>query len=65
MQDENGQKVTLFIVPAEERLKLDTAFADAKYKGQGFQSADAYMLLVGEQHSDLNYVKREIEQTFI
>ncbi|MDP5145953.1 DUF3379 domain-containing protein [Shewanella sp. ULN5] len=65
MQDENGQKVTLFIVPAEERLKLDTAFADAKYKGQGFQSADAYMLLVGEQKADLNYVKREIEQTFI
>ncbi|UJF23179.1 DUF3379 domain-containing protein [Shewanella sp. OMA3-2] len=65
MQDENGHKVTLFIVPAENRLTLDEAFSDAKYKGQGFKFAGAYMLLVGEQQSDLNYIKREIEQTFI
>ncbi|MGZ9897728.1 DUF3379 domain-containing protein [Shewanella gaetbuli] len=65
MQDENGEKVTLFIVPAEKRLKLEEAFADSKYQGQGFKTADAYMILVGEEGSDLNFVKNEIENTFI
>ncbi|QIR15020.1 DUF3379 domain-containing protein [Shewanella aestuarii] len=65
MQDEYGQKVTLFIVPAENRMKLEQMFADNHYKGQGFKTAGAYMLLVGEQHSDLEHVKQEIKQSFI
>ncbi|WP_394129831.1 DUF3379 domain-containing protein [Shewanella maritima] len=65
MSDEHGKKVTLFIVPTEERFKLESSFADSQYKGKGFESADAYMLLVGEEDSDLDYVKREVEQTFI
>ncbi|MDB2386411.1 DUF3379 domain-containing protein [Shewanella sp.] len=64
MQGESG-KVTLFIVPLEERMVLEEAFADNKYKGIGFQTDNAYMLLVGEKSSDLNFVKNEITQTFI
>lgn len=64
MQGEQG-KVTLFIVPLEDRLVLEEAFADSKYKGMGFETDNAYMLLVGEQSQDLNFVKNEIKQTFI
>lgn len=64
MQGESG-KVTLFIVPLEDRMVLDEAFADNKYKGMGFETDNAYMLLVGEGAEDLNHVKNEIKQTFI
>ncbi|MCL1051650.1 DUF3379 domain-containing protein [Shewanella abyssi] len=64
MQGEQG-KVTLFIVPLEDRMVLEQAFSDSKYKGLGFTTDNAYMLLVGEKHDDLNYVKNEIKQTFI
>ena len=64
MQGESG-KVTLFIVPLEDRMVLDEAFADNKYKGMGFETDNAYMLLVGEGSQDLNHVKNEIKQTFI
>ncbi|NKF51137.1 DUF3379 domain-containing protein [Shewanella sp. WXL01] len=65
MDDNQGNKVTLFIVPVENRMQLQEKFADDKYQGMGFESADAYMLLVGEQGSDLKQVQKEIEQTFI
>ncbi|MGX9462618.1 DUF3379 domain-containing protein [Shewanella sp. A14] len=65
MADENGNKVTLFIVPIESRMVLEEAFADNQYKGQSFQTADAYMVLVGEPTSDLDFVKKEVENTFI
>jgi hypothetical protein len=58
-------KVTLFIVPVEHRMVLEEAFADNKYKGRGFVKDNAYMLLVGETSEDLNFVKKEVEQTFI
>ncbi|MFT5790474.1 DUF3379 domain-containing protein [Shewanella sp. Choline-02u-19] len=64
MQGEHG-KVTLFIVPLEDRMVLEEAFADNKYKGMGFETDNAYMLLVGEEIQDLNYVRNEIKQTFI
>ncbi|MBB1318295.1 DUF3379 domain-containing protein [Shewanella sp. SR43-4] len=65
MADENGNKVTLFIVPIEKRIVLEEAFADNQYKGQSFQTADAYMVLVGEPASNLEFVKKEVENTFI
>lgn len=64
MQGEQG-KVTLFIVPVEQRMVLEEAFADTKYQGMGFRSGDAFVILVGEQQADLNYVKQEIKQSFI
>lgn len=64
MQGEHG-KVTLFIVPLEDRMVLDEAFADNNYIGKGFATDKAYMLLVGEDTADLGYVKEEIKQTFI
>ncbi|MGS0682259.1 DUF3379 domain-containing protein [Shewanella sp. 125m-7] len=64
MQGEQG-KVTLFIVPLEDRMVLEDAFADNKYQGMGFTTDNAYMLLVSEQSQDLNYVKNEIKHTFI
>jgi len=64
MQGEHG-KVTLFIVPLEDRMVLDDAFADNKYIGKGFTTENAYMLLVGEDTADLSYVNEEIKQTFI
>ncbi|MEC4728907.1 DUF3379 domain-containing protein [Shewanella sp. D64] len=64
MQGEHS-KVTLFIVPVEHRMVLEAAFADNKYKGNGFVKDNAYMLLVGETSEDINFVKKEVEQTFI
>ncbi|ACA87306.1 DUF3379 domain-containing protein [Shewanella woodyi] len=64
MQGEHS-KVTLFIVPLENRMVLEEAFADNKYKGNGFVTDNAYMLLVGETSEDVNFVKKEVEQTFI
>lgn len=58
-------KVTLFIVPIEDRMVLDQSFADNKYQGQGFETDNAYMLLVSENYENLSYVKKEIQQTFI
>ncbi|GGJ01266.1 hypothetical protein GCM10007978_43610 [Shewanella hanedai] len=64
MQGEHS-KVTLFIVPVEHRMVLEAAFADNKYKGNGFVKDNAYMLLVGETSEDVNFVKKEVQQTFI
>ncbi|MGB0894202.1 MAG: DUF3379 domain-containing protein [Parashewanella sp.] len=58
-------KVTVFIVPAEERMKFERTFSDKNYQGMGFEKDGSYMLLVGEEQQDLNYVKKEIEGTFI
>lgn len=64
MQGEHS-KVTLFIVPIEHRMVLEAAFADNKYKGSGFVTDNAYMLLVGETSEDINWVKKEVGRTFI
>ncbi|MBE8166965.1 MAG: DUF3379 domain-containing protein [Shewanella sp.] len=64
MQGDHG-KVTLFIVPAEDRMKFEKSFSGDKYKGMGFEKDGAYMIMVGENQSDLNFVKKEIEGTFI
>ena len=64
LQAEKG-KVTLFIVPIEKRMVLDNTFADGKYQGVGFEASDAYILLVGEDKTDLSFVKDEIKNTFI
>ncbi|MDH0448087.1 DUF3379 domain-containing protein [Shewanella bicestrii] len=64
LQAEKG-KVTLFIVPIEKRMVLDNTFADGKYQGMGFEAGDAYILLVGEDQTDLSFVKDEIKNTFI
>ncbi|ABE54806.1 conserved hypothetical protein [Shewanella denitrificans OS217] len=64
MQGAHG-KVTVFIVPIENRMVMEEVFADNKYQGLGFQAAGSYMLLVGEQAQDLNQVKSDIENTFI
>ncbi|MCH4293978.1 DUF3379 domain-containing protein [Shewanella sp. 3B26] len=58
-------KVTLFIVPLEERMQLDEQFADNHYQGLGFKTDEAFMLLVGEQASALEAAKKEIRQSFI
>ncbi|MBT1446314.1 DUF3379 family protein [Shewanella sp. JM162201] len=60
-----GGKVTLFIVPIEERMQLETQFADAKYQGLGFKTKEAFMLLVGEQGSALKEAAKEVRQRFI
>ncbi|WP_076537181.1 DUF3379 domain-containing protein [Shewanella sp. UCD-KL21] len=64
MEGQNG-KVTLFIVPAENRMVTEETFADQHYQGLGFQTAGAFIMLVAEQAKDLQFVKSEIEQTFI
>ncbi|EGM69512.1 DUF3379 domain-containing protein [Shewanella sp. HN-41] len=64
LQGEQG-KVTLFIVPLEKRMVLNQTFADAKYQGMGFETADAFILLVAEDQADLRFVKEEIKNTFI
>ena len=60
-----GGKVTLFIVPEEKRMQVEKSFADKNYKGMTFKKDGAYMVLVGEDKADLNYVKKELEGTFI
>lgn len=64
MQGENG-KVTLFIVPTEERMALESQFADNHFQGLGFSRGDAFLLLVGENQQDLQFAKQELNQTFI
>lgn len=58
-------KVTLFIVPLEKRMVLEDNFADNRYQGIGFETADAFILLVGEDQADLSFVKNEVKNTFI
>jgi hypothetical protein len=58
-------KVTLFIVPLEKRMVLDKTFADGKYQGMGFETPDAFILLIGEDQADLSYIKDEIKNIFI
>jgi hypothetical protein len=64
MQGEKD-KVTLFIVPFEKRMQLRERFADDYYQGLGFQTQEALMILVGEQASDLDEVKRHLQHSFI
>ena len=58
-------KVTLFIVPEEERMHFKPSFEDDKYQGIIMKKDGTYMILVGENKTDLNYVKKELEGTFI
>ncbi len=64
IQGEHG-KVTLFIVPAEDRMVLEQAFANNKYQGRGFKTDNAYMLLVSEKNANLSNVEKEIKKIFI
>ncbi|MBM7073093.1 DUF3379 domain-containing protein [Shewanella sp. 202IG2-18] len=64
MQGQDG-KVTVFIVPEEKRMQFEKSFSDKKYQGMTFKKDGAYMVLVGEDKADLNYVKKELEGTFI
>ena len=64
MQGKDG-KVTVFIVPEEKRMQFKKSFTDKKYEGMTFKKDGAYMVLVGEDKADLNYVKKELEGTFI
>ena len=64
MQGKQG-KVTLFIVPLEDRMVLEEAFADNRYQGVGFKSDNAYVLLVGEHAMDLDFVRDEVKESFI
>ncbi len=64
MQGENG-KVTLFIVPTEERMALESQFADNHLKGLGLSKGDAFLLLVGENQQDLQFARQELDQSFI
>lgn len=64
MKGKDG-KVTVFIVPEEDRMKFEKSFADKKYEGMTFKKDGAYMVLVAEDKADLNYVKQELEGTFI
>lgn len=58
-------KVTLFIVPVEERMQLPTQFADNRYQGIGVKTEDAYLLLVGEEKSALEHLEQNLLQSFI
>ncbi|WP_372870700.1 DUF3379 domain-containing protein [Shewanella sp.] len=58
-------KVTLFIVPLEQRMQLDEQFADNHYHGLGFKTEEAFMLLVGEQASAVQAAEKAIRQSFI
>ncbi|MCL1042233.1 DUF3379 domain-containing protein [Shewanella marisflavi] len=64
MQGKQG-KVTLFIVPLDDRMVLEEAFADKRYQGMGFKSENAYVLLVAEHAKDLDYVRDEVKESFI
>ena len=64
LQGQQG-KVTLFIVPVEKRMVLEHTFSDSKYQGIGFETAEAFILLVAEDQADLRFVKEEIQNTFI
>ncbi len=64
IQGKDG-KVTLFIVPEDKRMRFEKTFTDKKYQGMMFKKDGAYMILVGKDKADLNYVKKEIEGTFI
>jgi hypothetical protein len=46
-------------------MVLNQTFADTKYQGMGFETADAFILLVAEDQADLHFVKEEIQNTFI
>jgi hypothetical protein len=46
-------------------MVLDKTFADGKYQGMGFETPDAFILLIGEDQADLSYIKDEIKNIFI
>lgn len=64
LEGENG-KTTLFIVPLEERMHLNEQFADNNLQGLGFRTKDAFIMLVGEKHAQLDNLKQAIRQDFI
>ncbi|MCG9696286.1 DUF3379 family protein [Shewanella sp. Isolate11] len=64
MQTEQG-KVSVFIVPKEQRMTLAPSFADKRYQGMGFNADNAYLVLVAENKNELSDVKEEIKQAFI
>ena len=56
---------TLFIIPSEQRMTLENEFADNHFQGLGFSKGNTYMILVGENLSDLQTAKSQINRSFI
>ena len=57
--------VAVFIFPQESRMSLQKTFADGTYQGEAFEKGDAYLILVGKGQQDINYVKKEVDNTLI
>lgn len=58
-------KVSVFVIPHDDRMTLNNQFADNSNKGIGFSVGKAYLLLVSNNGKSLTQAKREIEQSFI
>ncbi|RLV60360.1 DUF3379 domain-containing protein [Parashewanella curva] len=65
MQNKTGGQVTVFIIPNEDRMIAKSNFEKDGFEGMTFDQNGNYMILVGKDQQDLNYVKKEIKDTFI
>ncbi|MBV7315000.1 DUF3379 family protein [Shewanella sp. NIFS-20-20] len=61
----NGEKVTVFIVPQNERFQLASYFNDAELTGASYNAGNAYMLLVANNNEALNDTRSRLETSFI
>lgn len=65
MQDTNGEKVTVFVVPHTDRLTLEDSFGDGKMSGQMFNTNHASIVVVGEKETALEEVKFKLMQNML
>lgn len=57
--------VAVFIFPDESRMQIQQTFADGSYQGEAFKQGDAYLILVGKEQQDIEFVKKEVQDTLI
>ncbi|MGL4472898.1 MAG: DUF3379 family protein [Shewanella sp.] len=62
---QGDQKVTLYIVPKDERFQLASNFNDDDYIGAAYSTPNAYMLLVANNQQALITTRSHIETSFI
>jgi hypothetical protein len=58
-------KMSVFIVPENEKLPLSNTFTDGKFIGTGFTSRHANIMVVGDKDSDLFHMEEKLKQSLM
>ncbi|GAB5380706.1 MAG: DUF3379 domain-containing protein [Aliiglaciecola sp.] len=65
MEDTDGSKYVVFVVPHSDKLKLEEEFSDDKMTGQTFNTSHASVVVVGDKGKSVEEVKYKLKQNML